>query len=99
MFGLAYADADREYHPGLADAQAGEFVIERFARQSSPDWSEPGDGAIVYRGRMVCHFAAPTPTRDLTKRFDAPGIVAAVDDAVAVAVDRAMRATARPVTR
>ena len=38
----------------LKDAQAGEFVIERFAKDLD---GEPGHGAIFYRGRLTSHFA------------------------------------------
>jgi len=40
----------------LADAQAGEFVIERFAKDLDGD---AGHGAIFYRGRMTSHYARP----------------------------------------
>lgn len=43
----------------LADAQAGEFVIERFARE---------DGAIFYRGRMTSHYATPSKPRTLKQK-------------------------------
>lgn len=45
---------------GLADAQAGELVIERFANRDS--------GAIVFRGRMTSHFAKPAVVRKLAER-------------------------------
>jgi hypothetical protein len=38
----------------LRDAQAGEFVIERFSKDLD---GEPGHGAIFYRGRLTSHFA------------------------------------------
>ncbi len=50
---------------GLGDAQCGELVIERFARDLK---GEPGHGALFFRGRMTTHFAAATPTLDLRKR-------------------------------
>lgn len=64
---------------GLADAQAGEFVIERFARDCweyegegySKVKAGPGHGAIFYRGRMTSHFAAPSKPLKLDKRSEA----------------------------
>lgn len=50
---------------GLADAQCGEMVIERFAKARS---GEAGHGALFFRGRMTTHYAAATPTLDLRKR-------------------------------
>ena len=46
----------------LVDAQAGELVVERFAREQ--------DGGIVYRGRMTAHYASPAAVRKLTARGD-----------------------------
>lgn len=55
----------------LADAQAGEFVIERFAKDVPPDRDGkpgPGYGAIFYRGRMVSHYATPSKPLDLRRK-------------------------------
>lgn len=57
-----------ENDEGLVDAQAGEFVIERFARDCGGD---AGHGAIVYRGRMTAHYAPPAKVIRLGKRSDA----------------------------
>lgn len=62
MFGEA---DERGSYPGLVDAQAGEFVIERFARDCRDEHgvAQPGHGGMVYRGRMTAHFARPSKTR------------------------------------
>lgn len=49
----------------LGDAQCGEMVIERFAKDLG---GEPGHGVVFFRGRMTTHFAASSPTLDLRKR-------------------------------
>lgn len=46
----------------LADAQSGEYVIERFAKEDT--------GAIVYRGRCTAHYAKPAKVRKLNRRDD-----------------------------
>lgn len=65
LFGNADEDGS---HPGLAQAQSGEFVIERFARQQGRGIEDPSDGQIVFRGRMTTHFARPADVRPLTDR-------------------------------
>lgn len=75
MFGYAYSPSqgtEGDYYPGLADSQAGEFVIERFARESLDEEgkAEVGHGGIVYRGRSVAHFARPQNLRKLNRRDD-----------------------------
>ncbi len=49
----------------LADAQAGEFVIERFAKDLDGD---AGHGAIFYRGRMTTHYARRYKPLSLSER-------------------------------
>ena len=49
----------------LADAQAGEFVIERFAKDLDGD---AGHGAIYYRGRSTSHYARPYKPLELKQR-------------------------------
>lgn len=63
LFGEAHGDSNGG-RPGLADAQAGEFVIERFARSGPPGI----DGQLFYRGRMVAHYATPSKTLDLRSK-------------------------------
>lgn len=46
----------------LVDMQAGEMVIERFAKDLD---GEPNHGAVFWRGRMTTHYAPRTPTLDL----------------------------------
>lgn len=46
----------------LVDAQAGEFVVERFANEET--------GATVYRGRMTAHYAPPAKVVKLRDRAD-----------------------------
>lgn len=58
---LMFGDSDQ----ALVDAQAGEFVIERFARDTGGD---AGHGAIIYRGRMTAHYASPAKVRKLNQR-------------------------------
>jgi hypothetical protein len=54
-----------EEQKALADARAGEFVVERFAKDLD---GGPNHGAIFFRGRMTTHFAPPQKTLDLRKR-------------------------------
>jgi len=49
----------------LKDSQAGEFVIERFAKDLDGD---AGHGAIYYRGRLTSHFARPYKPLELKQR-------------------------------
>lgn len=51
----------------LANAHAGELVIERFAKDLK---GEPGHGAIFFRGRMTTHYSPRTPALDLQFRQD-----------------------------
>lgn len=73
MFGEVYGDgSDGLAFPALADAQAGEFVIERFSRDARDESGEmqPGHGGIVYRGRMTSHFARPQKVQKLDRHHD-----------------------------
>lgn len=54
-----------EGNEALADAQCGEVVLERFAKDLK---GEPGHGALFFRGRMTTHYASVTPTLDLRRR-------------------------------
>ncbi len=54
-----------EEREALADRQAGEFVVERFAKDLD---GCPNHGAIFWRGRMTTHFASPQKTLDLRER-------------------------------
>jgi uncharacterized protein YqkB len=51
-----------EEQEALADARAGELVIERFAKDLDHG---PNHGAIFFRGRMTTHFAPSQKTLDL----------------------------------
>jgi hypothetical protein len=63
---------ERHARPGLADAQAGECVIERYARDASDDPDRAGHGAIVYKGRMTSHYAKPQKLEKLTGHSNLP---------------------------
>lgn len=52
----------------LIEAQAGELVIERFAKDTD---DQAGHGVIYYRGRMVVHYARPSKPLDLKKHVGA----------------------------
>ncbi len=49
----------------LANAQVGEFVIERSVKDLD---NEPGHGAIYYRGRMTTHYARRYKPLSLSER-------------------------------
>lgn len=59
-------------YPGLADAQAGEFVIERFYKDTG---GGAGHGVLFYRGRMTSHFGKPNEALKLGKRQEDMTIV------------------------
>lgn len=72
----AYVMLFGEEGEGQAEAQAGECVIERFARDCtiatgglSVDYG-PGHGAIFYKGRMTTHYARPSKSMKLDRRQD-----------------------------
>lgn len=54
-----------EDRQALAEAQVGEFVIERMAKKD--------DGAIFFKGRQTSHFAIPRTARTLKDRSDGSG--------------------------
>ncbi len=63
-----FDQANKAFGPNreaLADARAGELVIERFAKDLD---GEPNHGAIFFRGRMTTHFASSQKTLDLRER-------------------------------
>lgn len=64
LYGVQDAHGSR---PALTDAQDGEMVIERFAKDLK---GEAGHGAVFFRGRMTTHYSPRTPALDLQFRQD-----------------------------